>query len=236
MKYMFLICALTIATAAHADEQRQRGKGSSSRQSQPTQRADALSRNVPGKLLLPAGSGRFDKSGKVVPADGSRHRRPGRPRPVFPPYYGGGGYYGGYGDFYPEADYVQAAPEPPPPSVTWGVLRLDVTPMTGLLYYIDGEYFGSSADLGTQFEVTAGGRRVEVRAQGYKSLAFNTRITPGETSSFRGALEPLQAQAAIARPAGNPTMFIIPGCYMGNARPNPATLRQGCDVQKMITR
>jgi hypothetical protein len=155
---------------------------------------------------------------------------------VFPPYYGGGGYYGGYGDFYPEADYVeQPAPEPPP-SVTWGLLRLDITPMTGLLYYIDGEYFGSSADLGTQFEVTAGGRRVEVRAQGYKALAFNTRITPGETATFRGGLEPLQAEAAIARPAGNPTMFIIPGCYMGNARPNPATLRQGCDVQKMITR
>lgn len=236
MKYILLIGALTIATAASADDQqRQRGQRSSSRQSEPTPRAEALSRNVPGKLLLPAGSGRFDKSGKVVPADGSRHRRPGRPRPVYPSY-GVGGFYGGYGDFYPEADYTQQAPEPPPPSVTWGVLRLDVTPMTGLLYYIDGEYFGSSADLGTQFEVTAGGRRVEVRAQGYKSLAFNTRITPGETASFRGALEPLQTQAAIARPAGNPTMFIIPGCYMGNARPNPAALRPGCDVQKMITR
>jgi hypothetical protein len=31
-------------------------------------------------------------------------------------------------------------------------------------------------------------------------------------------------------------MYVIPGCYMGNARPEPGALPKGCDIGRLITR
>lgn len=120
--------------------------------------------------------------------------------------------------------------------VTTGVLRLEITPASGLEYYVDGLYFGSSSNLGTLLEMNPGPRRIEVRAAGYKPLVFDTRIYAGSETTFRAAMEPL-AQPQPPPPAtGNRTMFIIPGCYMGNARPSPGELRAGCDIKRLITR
>jgi hypothetical protein len=118
---------------------------------------------------------------------------------------------------------------------TTGVLRLEVTPASGLQYYVDGLYFGSSSNLGTILEMNAGPRRIEVRAPGYKPLVFDTRIVAGSETTFRAALEPL-VQQPPPQASGNPTMFIIPGCYMGNARPSAGQLRDGCDINRLITR
>ena len=119
---------------------------------------------------------------------------------------------------------------------TTGVLRLDITPATGLKYYVDGMFIGSSSELGTEFEVTAGARRIEVRAEGYKPITFDARFVPGGMVIRRGALEPLQDSATLPRASGNRTMFVIPGCFMGNARPDPGSLPKGCDIGRLITR
>ncbi len=119
---------------------------------------------------------------------------------------------------------------------TTGVLRLDITPATGLEYYVDGMFIGSSSDLGTEFEVNAGARRIEVRAEGYKPLMFDARFVPGGMVTRRGALERLQDSATLPRATGNTTMFVIPGCFMGNARPDPSALPKGCDIGRLITR
>ena len=159
------------------------------------------------------------------------------------PFFGGSYYalpYSGYYGFYPgeDAGYSTAPPaESELASMrTAGTLRLDITPATGLQYYVDGMYIGSSSDLGTEFEVNAGARRIEVRAEGYKPVVFDARFVPGGLVTRRGALEPLQDSAPLPRAAGNRTMFVIPGCFMGNARPDPGSLPKGCDIARLITR
>lgn len=119
---------------------------------------------------------------------------------------------------------------------TTGILRLEITPATGLQYYVDGMFIGSSSELGTQFEVNAGARRIEIRAPGYKPMVFDARFVPGEIVTHRGALEPHQDPATLPRATGSRTMFVIPGCFMGNARPQPGALPKGCDINRLITR
>ena len=120
-------------------------------------------------------------------------------------------------------------------TITTGVLRLEVTPASGLEYYVDGVYIGSSSNLGTEFELTIGVRRVEVRAAGYKPLVFDVRVNPGGQTTFRGALEPLP-YSPPPQATGNRTMYIIPGCYVGNSPPSPTALRAGCDIKNLLTR
>jgi hypothetical protein len=159
------------------------------------------------------------------------------------PFYGGSYYalpYPGYSDYYPGEDsgYSTAPPaEAEAASMrTAGTLRLDITPATGLQYYVDGMYIGSSSELGTEFEVNAGARRIEIRAEGYKPVVFDARFVPGGLVTRRGALEPLQDSATLPRATGSQTMFVIPGCFMGNARPDPGSLPKGCDIARLITR
>lgn len=159
---------------------------------------------------------------------------------ALPPYYGGSYYALPYSGYYPGDD--TGYPTAPPAEAeaasmrTTAVLRLDITPATGLQYYVDGMYIGSSSELGTEFEVNAGARRIEVRAEGYKPLTFDARFVPGGMVIRRGALEPLLDSATLPRASGSRTMFVIPGCFIGNARPDPGTLPKGCDIARLITR
>lgn len=244
MRYVVFLVALTLATAADADQRGQRGRGGNrSHSNAPSPRAEALSRNIPPRVLLPAGSDPF-------PTDMRRrsffpNRRPdGSHRPwwgqgggsFFPSY--GSGYYAGGGYFYQDAPAETAAAREPrvDASRITGVLRLEITPASGLQYYVDGMYFGSSSDLGTQFELNAGARRVEVRAIGYKPLVFDARLSPGETVTYRAAMEPEAQAPPVTRAAGNRVIYVIPGCYMGSSKPAATALPKGCDVRKLVTR
>jgi hypothetical protein len=150
------------------------------------------------------------------------------------PSYGYGfGYFGPAGETYEPSRRGER--DTPGKVIVTGVLRLEVTPASGLEYYVDGLYFGSSSNLGTLLEMNPGPRRIEVRAAGYKPLVFDTRIFAGSETTFRASMEPL-AQQPPAQATGNRTMFIIPGCYMGNARPSASELRPGCDINRLVTR
>jgi hypothetical protein len=167
-------------------------------------------------------------------------QQPFRHRMPFGSYYGVPSYGYGFGYFGPAAEEryeLSGRDERTTPGrvITTGVLRLEITPSTGLEYYVDGLYFGSSSNLGTLLEMNPGPRRIEVRAAGYKPLVFDTRIYAGNETTFRAALEPLMQQPP-AQATGNRTMFIIPGCYMGNAPPSRGELRPGCDINKLIKR
>lgn len=156
------------------------------------------------------------------------------------PFFGGSYYALPYSGYY-AGDGANSATPPPreaeaAPMRTTGVLRLEITPATGLQYYVDGMFIGSSSDLGTEFEVNAGARRIEVRAPGYKPLIFDARFVPGGFVTRRGALERLEDSSTLPRATGSRTMYVIPGCFMGNTRPEPDTLPKGCDIARLITR
>ena len=132
--------------------------------------------------------------------------------------------------------YSTAPPAEAASTRTTGVLRLDITPATGLQYDVDGMFIGSSSDLGTEFEVNAGARRIEVRAEGLQAGDVRRAFRSWWNVTRRGALEPLQDSATLPRATGSTTMFVIPGCYMGNARPDPTRCRKGATSARLITR
>jgi len=97
-------------------------------------------------------------------------------------YYGGGygsGYYsgsGGYSQTYRDA----------------GALRLKLKPREAEVY-VDGYYVGVVDSFDGMFQklrLDGGGHRVEVRADGYDPLQFDVLITPGETVTYKGEMQP----------------------------------------------
>jgi hypothetical protein len=244
MRYLIVLVVLIHAVTAGA-EQRSRSQRSAP-PNRPQANRPAQLRPVVPSTVSPLQGQRPDMRGDMSQSSWRRghHRRNGSKWWFYPgsqwPYFGASYYALPYSGYYP-GDDAGYAPAPPAEAEaasmrTAGVLRLDLTPATGLQYYVDGMFIGSSSDLGTEFEVNAGARRIEVRAEGYKPLIFDARFVPGGMVTRRGALEPLQDSSTLPRATGSRTMFVIPGCFMGNARPDPAALPKGCDIDRLITR
>lgn len=175
---------------------------------------------------------------RPLPPQGMRQSPyPPDARPRYRPQYG---YpvYGGYGWPYMAEEYVERRRYPENVEMTTtGVVQLEITPSTGLEYYVDGVFMGTSSNLGNQIETTAGGRRIEVRRAGYKPITFDVRVQEGSVTMFRGTLEPVAEVPDVApRAIGGRTLYVIPGCYVGNVRPQQADLRKGCDLAAMKVR
>lgn len=191
--------------------------------------------------LLPAGWSRLR-----MPEERPREwwaRSPRHARPYFGPSVPFGSYYavpyGGAGYYAVETESrtTVAAEAGPAGVITTGWLRLEITPAVAMQYYADGYFVGSSSELGHDLELNAGARRIEIRAPGYKPLTFDMRIVAGRDVTYRGTLEPLvEDQSNSPKPTGPKTMYVIPGCYMGNVAPHPGALPKSCDVRRMTTR
>jgi len=166
---------------------------------------------------------------------------------VIPPYgyYSNGYITSGYvGSSLPTEVAVEPPLPPEPPLPARGALRIEVEPRELLQIFVDGVYIGTPADLGDAIELRIGARRIELRAPGYRPLVFDAEIPPDRLITYRGALEPNSPAAAIPPPAPKPpvvaptgsrTMYVIPGCYMGNVSPKDMTLPAGCDIKKLTT-
>jgi hypothetical protein len=75
-----------------------------------------------------------------------------------------------------------------------GGVSFETTPATAAVY-IDGQYAGTVADFSptTQpLSLSPGRHRVEVRAPGYRTMALDVDVRPGEVIPFQGALEPIR--------------------------------------------
>ena len=91
---------------------------------------------------------------------------------------GGGGYYGGSG----RSSYSEAPT---------GSLRLKIKPREARVY-IDGYFVGDVDDFDGVFQklgIDAGGHRIEIRAEGYETIAFDVLVTAGETVTYKGDLK-----------------------------------------------
>lgn len=154
---------------------------------------------------------------------------------------------------YPATNQFYVAPPPPTapvaePAAPMGALRLDVEPRDLLQVFVDGSFVGMPSEIGDQIELTPGTRRIELRARGYKTLTFNAEIVKDREITYRGSLErdapQTPAPEAPAPQAPKPhlppqaprtptTIYLIPGCYLGNVAPKLAELRPGCDIGKL---
>jgi hypothetical protein len=135
------------------------------------------------------------------------------------------------------------------PAVTTGRLRLEVQPEHAWQLFVDAVFLGSHDDLGNEVELPPGPRRIELRAPGYEPLVFDARIELDRTITYRGRLErivtapqppnarepqhpdtPTTTAPAPVAPTGSKTLYVIPGCYLGNVPPQADRLREGCDI------
>lgn len=155
----------------------------------------------------------------------------------------------------PTTTQFAVTPPPPtapvpfePPAAPMGALRLEVEPKESLQIFVDGAYVGTPADLGDELELAPGTRRIELRANGYRTLVFSAEIVDGRSITYRGSLERDEAPrpsapsssapiapVAPAVPAGSRVMYVIPGCYLGNVSPKGVNLPAGCDLSKLTT-
>jgi hypothetical protein len=134
--------------------------------------------------------------------------------------------------------------KPPEQNPVTGRLQLDVQPSGALQLYVDGYYVGTSDDFKGELELTAGPHKIEIRAPGYDSLAFDVTIAPHRSITYRNVLNIAGGQPtaergvpALADPAPAPpsTLYLIPGCYLGNVAPEDAGLPATCDGGRVIT-
>ena len=100
-------------------------------------------------------------------------------------YYGGGGYGGYYGGGY-QGGYGTSSYGRGPT----GSLRLKIKPRDAQVY-VDGYLVGVVDDFDGLFQklgIDAGGHRIEIRAPGLETIAFDVLITPNETVTYKGEL------------------------------------------------
>ena len=177
----------------------------------------------------------------IAPAHNPRRRRS---NVVYVPYlpYSYGSYSYGIGTAIGPALVSQTEPMPvsEPPSDS-GFLRLEVEPEALLQIYVDGVFVGTPSDLGNELELRSGPHRIEVRAPGYQTLTFDARIEVDRGITYRGELKPLDTTPVQVGPVpapvptGSRTLYVIPGCYLGNVMPEASRLPAGCDISRMKT-
>ena len=199
---------------------------------------------------LPQATGTEPRVSKGRPSRAAEHQQPRmgarrHPRPAATVVY----FVPTHGWEYPQP--TQAA-TPGVTVPTTGRLRLDVQP-SGLVlqYFVDGYFVGSPDDVNGELDLEAGPHRIEIRAPGYETLAFDVKIAAGRSITYRAALKP-EADAAPgtlrvpsdttavapehATPATPTTFYYIPGCYIGNVPPEDVALPATCDLSRLITR
>lgn len=133
-----------------------------------------------------------------------------------------------------------------PPEDARGYLSLVVQPITAQIY-VDGFFVGSVDDYSGSPGplLDAGVHRVELRAAGYETAAFDVRIIAGDVVMHRGNLVRAGAQppARSVQPAPSRiegtvpgrTFYVIPRCYAGDTPPAAAHLPAGCNVADVRT-
>jgi hypothetical protein len=167
-------------------------------------------------------------------------------RRTYAPRYGrlsalfGGAYYGGYyGGYYDAGGYLPFVPTAPDEPVAEGRLNLYVTPSSAQVL-VDGFYMGTVADFQDRsLWLESGPRRIELRADGYESAAFDVQIIEDRIVDYR---RELARDARVAAPAEAPrppaipkTFYVIPGCYAGDTPPAASRLPSGCSTNNLKT-
>jgi hypothetical protein len=138
---------------------------------------------------------------------------------------------------------MTAPPYPEPAPVkkesTAGSLLLEVEPGSAQIF-IDGYYVGTPDDFGGKgggVVLEGGPHRVDINAPGYELVSFDVRISPNQSIVYRRVLKlqevaPAPAPQAFTTPK---TVYVIPGCYLGDVPPKDAKLPSTCDITRAVT-
>jgi PEGA domain len=134
--------------------------------------------------------------------------------------------YGGYTTPPPD-DQTQNQP------LATGSVRLQATPGSAEVY-VDGYYTGTVDDVEARRGLTlpAGPHTIELRSRGYDPVAVAIRVLPNDVVTYRATLDAQRPPAVNVprNPEAASTIYVIPGCYMGNVPPRKDRVGAGCDV------
>jgi hypothetical protein len=154
-------------------------------------------------------------------------------RPSFIPVFG-------WSYPYVAEPYVQqsqpAAPEPFVATPTGG-LRVELQRGVEPQVWVDGYYVGLLTDGVGQVTIDAGVHTVEFHENGYEPLRVDLAIRADELLTYRGELVSAASRVQEPPPAAPAptTIYVIPGCYVGNVSPRDASLPAGCDPSDAVT-
>ena len=109
--------------------------------------------------------------------------------------------------------------------------------------FVDGYYVGLFSDVAGELILDAGAHTIELHEEGFRDARVDVRIPLDGTITYDVALQPIEAAplpsavpVAPASPAATPTtIYVVPGCYIGNVPPQQVTLPANCDPRRAIT-
>ncbi len=128
----------------------------------------------------------------------------------------------------------------PPPQNSVGQLQLEISP-TGdqQQIFVDGAYVGTFKDFSGEMQLDAGLHTIDIQASGYETLHMDVNIFAGRSIAYRGTLTPASPPSASSPPvpsipATSTTIYVVPGCYIGNVPPQEVELPAGCDASRVV--
>ena len=143
--------------------------------------------------------------------------------------------------YLPQVSY----PTWPTPQPTIGYVYLNLHSGGDPRIFVDGEFVGLFSDYAGRLRLDAGLHTLELRADGYAGvrlevnlgvdevITYDIDLKPIETAPLPSAVEPVP-QPPISTPLPS-TIYLIPGCYVGNVPPTQVTLPAACDANGLIT-
>lgn len=130
-------------------------------------------------------------------------------------------------------------------------MRLEVESSGDPQVYVDGYYVGTLDDLHGELELEAGPHEIALRAVGHETVTVRVKIVANRLITYRATLKPDYREpepqktlgkpetAALASqtatPATSSTIYVIPGCYLGNVPPTPYVVPATCDLNLLVT-
>ncbi len=122
-------------------------------------------------------------------------------------------------------------------------MHLDIQSGVDPQLYVDGYYVGTLSDVSGELTLDVGTHTLELREDGYESLRVDVRISTDGLITYRGELKrvggaDLHASGAdLSGPRSDippTTIYVIPGCYIGNVPPKDAGLPAACGQRPAV--
>jgi len=136
-------------------------------------------------------------------------------------------------------------PSPPtPPTQAVGRLLLSLHSGIDPQIFVDGYYVGLFSDVAGELILDAGAHRIELHENGFQDARVDVKIPLDGTITYDVTMKLIEAApppsaAPIASPPSPPppptTIYVVPGCYVGNVPPQQVKLPAGCDGRASIT-
>ena len=124
-----------------------------------------------------------------------------------------------------------------------GTLRIQLDSGVDPQIYIDGYYVGLYSDaIGGELTVDPGAHTLELHEDGYEPLRVDIQVAQDAVVTYRAGLKSSEPPAApvtetprlLSPPPSPTTIYVIPGCYVGNVSPREAMLPAACDPRDAI--